>query len=133
MIGVVKIRAFERGLHFRNGELVQVLKEGRHIFGNPFVTETVDIVSIRDVYLTHQMLDVIVKSGKLDGSDCRTLELADNERALVWINKRFSKILGAGQHVLWTNFDEVQIEVVTTDAVRFQHRELYTIDRKSVV
>lgn len=129
MFGVVKIRAFERGLHFRDGELVQVLKEGRYTFWNPFVTEKVDVVSTRAVYLTHNMLDVIVKSGKLDDSDCRTLQLADNERALVWINKRFSKILGPGRHVLFTNFDEVQIEVVTTDAVRFQHRELYTILR----
>ncbi|MGH1366606.1 MAG: slipin family protein [Calditrichia bacterium] len=129
MICIVNVRAFEKGLHFKDGELVRILDKGRHYFWNPFTRELVETVSTRGVFLTHEKLDIIIQSGLLDENKFQTLELADNERALVWENRRFKAVLKPGSHVLFTEFSAVQVEVVNTDAIRFQHQELNTILR----
>jgi len=129
MIGIVNVRAFEKGLHFQNGELISVLDKGRHYFKNIFVLEHVEIVSTREVFLKHDKLDIIIQSGLLDDKTTRTLDLADNERALIWIDKRFAAVLQPGKHVLFTEFNDVKVEIVTTDAIRFQHSQLQTILR----
>ena len=59
----VKIRSYEAGLYFRDGEFWGLLTAGRHWLFDPFWKVRVDVVSQRLPWLTHEKLDVIVKSG----------------------------------------------------------------------
>ena len=61
------IRSFEAGLHFRRGDFHCILPAGTHWSFDPFLRDRVEIVDMRLPWLVHDKLDVIVKSGVLDG------------------------------------------------------------------
>jgi hypothetical protein len=88
----------------------------------------VDIVSQRDPWLVHEKLDLIVKSGALRDRAV-VLDLKDHERALVWIDDRFSHILPAGQYAYWTGQKQVRVEIVSVRQVRFEHDDFKVIVR----
>src|SRR5882672_11638899 len=71
-------------------------------------------------------VDVIVKSGALAGR-AEVVDLKDYQRALVWIDGRFSHILPPGLYAYWTGVKEVRVEVVDARAVRFQHDDFKVI------
>ena len=88
-----RIHSYEAGLLFRDGEFVCVLGAGRHWFFDPLSRVRVDVVSQRDPWLIHEGLDMSVKSGALEGR-AAVLDLQDDQRALVWIDARYSRLLG---------------------------------------
>jgi regulator of protease activity HflC (stomatin/prohibitin superfamily) len=128
----VKIRSYEMGLMFRDGEFRGLLETGTHWFLDPLAKIKVDIVSQRDPWLVHEKLDLIVKSGVLD-ERAVVLDLKDHERALVWIENRFSHVLPAGLYAYWTGQKSVRVEVVDARAVRLEHDELKMIARSQMV
>ncbi len=65
VIKTVKIRSYETGLYFRDGEFQGLLGKGRHWFADPLGKVQVDVVSLRAPWLVHDKLDVIVRSGAL--------------------------------------------------------------------
>jgi regulator of protease activity HflC (stomatin/prohibitin superfamily) len=124
----VKIRSYEMGLYFRNGEFKGLLRAGAHWLFDPLLRVRVDVVSQRDPWLVHDKLDMIVKSGAL--KDCaQVVDLKDHQRGLVWIDGRFSHILPPGLSAYWTGQREVKVEVVDARAVRFEHDDLKVITR----
>ncbi len=127
MLAVKKVRAFERGLYFRNGELVKILNQGISLFSNLFVSERLDIVSVCDIQISHSEIDKIVKSGLLKKNETTILDIMDNQRALIWKDGRFETILGPGLHVIWTLFYKIDIEIIETDVIRFEHKNMDVI------
>lgn len=123
-----KIRSFEIGLLFRDGEFDRLLTAGSHWVFDPFHKVRVDVVSQRDPWLVHAQLDLIIKSGVLKDLAV-VLELKDFERALVWIEGRFSHILPAGQFAYWTGQKSVRVEVIDIRQVRFEHDQFKVIVR----
>ena len=122
----VKIRSYEIGLCFRDGEFKRLLTAGKHWIFDPLWKMHVEVVSMRDPWIKHEQLDIIVKSGALTGK-AKVVDLKDNQRALVWIEGRFSHALPPGLYAYWTGFKEVQIEVIDTSEVRFQHADIKAI------
>jgi regulator of protease activity HflC (stomatin/prohibitin superfamily) len=124
----VKVRSYEYGLYFREGEFKRLLSPGRYWFFDPLLKTQVDVVSQRSPWLVHEKLDVIVKSGALTGR-AEVVDLKDYERALVWIDGRFSHILPPGLYAYWTGAKDVRIEIVDARKVRFQHPDFKVIVR----
>ncbi len=124
----LKIRSFEIGLYFRDGEFRGLLTAGRHWFFDPMRKVHVEVVSQRAPWLVHEKLDVIVRSGVLKDRAV-VLDLKDYQRALVWIDGRFSHVLPQGLHAYWTGFREVAVELVDARKVRFEHKDLQVIVR----
>ncbi len=128
----VKIRSYEVGLYFRDGEFQRLLTAGRHWLFDPLWKVDIDVVSQRDPWLNHDKLDVIVKSGALVGL-AEVVDLKDRQRALVWIDGRFSQVLPPGLYAYWTGFKDVRVEVIDAGEVRLQHGDLKTIVRSPYV
>jgi regulator of protease activity HflC (stomatin/prohibitin superfamily) len=126
MLKTVKIRTYEAGLLFRDREFKGLLGEGRHWFLDPLGKVAVQVVSKRDPWLVHDKLDVIVKSGALKDRAV-VLDLKDYQRALVWIDGRFSHVLPPGLYAYWTTHREVTVEVIDARKVRFEHKDLQVI------
>ena len=124
----IKIRSYEAGLRFREGEFVGLMSEGRYWLFDPFDKMRVDVVSQRAPWLAHEKLDVIVKSGALAGR-AEVVDLKDYQRALVWIDGRFSHVLPPGLYVYWTGAKDVRVEIVDARKVRFQHADFKVIVR----
>lgn len=123
-----KIRTYEAGLLFWDGEFRALLDWGTHWFFDPLNKARVDVVSQRDPWLVHEKLDLIVKSGVLE-DHAIVLDLKDNERALVWVEGRFSHVLPAGLYAYWTGQKDVRVEIVDANSVRFEHNDLKVIAR----
>lgn len=119
-IGTIKIRTYEKGLLFKDGEFVDLLNTGRYWFLNPFSNTEVDVVSQRDPWLRHDELDSLVKSGKL-GQEATVITLDDFQRALVWIDGRFNQILGPGTYVAWNTQMDIRVEIVDARTNLFTH------------
>lgn len=122
----IKIRSYEMGLYFRDGEFQGLLGEGRHWLFDPWMKVRVDLFSKRDPWLTHEQLDVIVKSGMLK-DQAAVIDLLDHQRGLVWIDGRFKQLLAPGQYAYWQGARDVRVEVVDAREVRFDHKDLKVI------
>ncbi len=131
MLRFIKIRDYEAGLRFQDGEFVGILGAGRHWFFDPLGRVRVDVVSQRAPWLLHEKLDLIVKSGVLAGR-AEVVDLQDHERGLVWIDGRFSHVLPPGQFAYWTAFRKVRVEVIDAREVRFAHREWAVISKSQM-
>jgi regulator of protease activity HflC (stomatin/prohibitin superfamily) len=123
-----KIHTYEIGLLFRDGDFRGLVDAGTRRFFDPLRKVRVDVVSQRDPWLAHEQLDVIVKSGAL-AERAVVLDLKDHERALVWVENRFSHVLPAGLYAYWTGHKDVRVETVDARNVRFEHDELKVIAR----
>jgi len=128
MIRRLKIKPHERGLLWREGDLVAVLQPGVHWYIDLLLKLRLQIVKPRDPWLAHKDLDLIARSGKL-GSDAVVIDLNDHERALVWIDARFARILGPGLYVLWTVEHVIRVEIVDARIMHVVHAELPVIVR----
>jgi regulator of protease activity HflC (stomatin/prohibitin superfamily) len=128
VIKTVKIRSYEMGLYFRDGEFQGLLGKGRHWFADPLGNVRVDVVSLRAPWLAHDKLDMIVRSGALKDRAV-VLDLKDDQRGLVWVDGRFSHVLPPGLYAYWIGHREVKVDVVDARTVRFEHRELSVIVR----
>lgn len=130
MKNIVKIKSYEKGLHFKDGEFAGVLNAGTHWFMNPFTRNQVDISSMRGLWILHKDLDLIVKSGLL-GQNAVVLEVGDRERALVWFDGHFQTILKPGRYAYWTGFRDVRVEKVDISRIRFESADLKAIVNSS--
>jgi regulator of protease activity HflC (stomatin/prohibitin superfamily) len=128
----IKIRNYEMGLRFRDGEFVELLGPGAHWVFDRTGKMRVEVVSQRDPWVVHEKLDMIVRSGALKGRAI-VRDLKDYERALVWIDGRFSHVLPPGLFAYWTGLREVRVEVVDARTVRFDHPDLRVILRSQSI
>ncbi|MEO1999189.1 MAG: slipin family protein [Planctomycetaceae bacterium] len=125
-----KIRSFEVGLCFHDGEFTGLLNAGIHWRWDPCNQLRIEIVSRRDPWLFHEKLDLIAKAGALD-DQAEILDLKDHQRALVWIDGRFDRVLSAGLYAYWSGCRAVRVEIVDARDVRFEHAEFNTIVRSN--
>jgi regulator of protease activity HflC (stomatin/prohibitin superfamily) len=126
ILKMIKIRSYEMGLYFRDGEFEELLGPGRYWFLDLFGKVRVEVVSQRAPWLLHEKLDMIVKSGALSDR-ALVLDLKDRQRALVWIDGRFSHVLPSGLYAMWTAFRDVTVQVVDVRAARFEHTDLAVV------
>lgn len=132
MLKLVKIRSHEKGLYFRDREFQGLLDEGLHWLVDPLSTVQVTTVSLRDPWLSHESLDIIIDSGALL-DQAEILDLKDHQRGLVWVDNRFQKVLGPGRYALWNTVRDVRIEVVDAGRVRFDHKDANIIAKSQGV
>jgi regulator of protease activity HflC (stomatin/prohibitin superfamily) len=128
MMKRIQIHSDEMGLRFREGEFDGLLEPGKYWFFDPLGKLEIAKVSVRDPWLAHDKLDVIVKSGVLR-ERAEVIDLKDHERALVWIDGRFQRVLGPGLYALWTKARQVRVEKIDARSIRLDHADLPVIVR----
>ncbi|AMV36373.1 slipin family protein [Planctomyces sp. SH-PL62] len=130
MFGIkrIKVRSFEMGLHFRDGEFRGLITPGDHWLFDPLGRVDVQVVSRRAPFLIHEKLDLIAGSGALKGY-AQVIDLHDAQRGLVWIDGRFASLLPSGLHAYWLEPRRVRVEVVDVGSPRFEHEEAKVVLR----
>jgi regulator of protease activity HflC (stomatin/prohibitin superfamily) len=123
-----KIRKTERGFLFEDRDFVKTLGPGVHWVFDPLSKARVEVLSVRDAWVQTPQLDVLARAGAF-GADAEVLDLADSERALVWVDGRFAAALKPGLYALWKVFHDVRVERVDGIArdPRFTHPALASI------
>ena len=127
-----RVRSYETGLLFRDGEFRGLLGEGKHWFLDPLGRVAVDVVTRRAPQFVHPQLDLIARTGELKGR-AAVVDLKDGQRGLVWVDGRFVAALPPGLHAYWTDPREVRVEVFDARRARFEHEDLRLIARSPSV
>lgn len=130
LVKKIMVRSYEVGLMFRNGEFKEILLAGKHWIFDPWNKVRVRVVSTREPWLVDDQLDMIVKSGAIQGR-AEVVDLKDYQRALVWIDGRFARVLGPGLHAYWLGTRDVRVEVIDARKAKFEHDDLKSIVRAS--
>jgi regulator of protease activity HflC (stomatin/prohibitin superfamily) len=126
MIRRIHIRPFEIGLRFHRDAFAGLVEPGAHWLFDPFGSERIEIVDQRAPFLEHKQLDLIIRSGVLEGR-ALVLDLADHERGLLWVDGRFAGVLPPARYAIWTGFRKIRTEVIDARTVRFEHPERESI------
>jgi regulator of protease activity HflC (stomatin/prohibitin superfamily) len=127
----IKVGKLEKGLLFREREFQGILEPGRYWFCDPLGKVRVDVVSVREPWLVHRDLDVIVKSGALEGraevvrfehEQLQTILKAKNAEAvfdiftvqdghagLYFRDGEFVSRLGPGTYAFWKGLAKVKL------------------------
>ena len=129
MLGLTRIKAYEKDLLFHYGDFVRLVQPGKYRLWSRMWSRTRDrlnVVSTLETKFEHPLLDVLIKNRELAGA-LTIVELADHERALVWKDGRLAYILGTGRHAFWNEPYRLEVEVFDTNSLRFEHPKLEAI------
>lgn len=116
----------ERGLLFRRGRFVRLLKPGAHRLWERLLGcrgRHIEVVDAGAGPFDHPFLQAI-----LENADARAslvvLELSGPERALVWLDGRLAAVHGPGCHVYWNTGRDIVVERFGAGAGRLVHAKL---------
>lgn len=98
MLKNVQINAYQTGLVFKNGNLIEILKEGKHwIYGN----KSVEVYDMKSLFKANSDdLTLLLKNENLK-SMLEVVEVKDGEIVLVFENGIFKEVLNVGQYAFW--------------------------------
>lgn len=97
MIKNVQIKAYETGLVFKNGNLIEILREGNFwMFGN----KSVEIYDMKSLFKSDTDLNLLLKNESLK-SLLEIVEVKDGEIVLMYENGIFKEVLSVGQYAFW--------------------------------
>jgi len=126
---VSRVRKFERGLLFRNGDFVRLLGPGRSILWANLVrpwTQRVEVVNTLDAKFEHKLLEALVREPSVAAA-LTVVDLTDSQRALVWKDGRLGFILGPGRYAFWKTEARLEVETFDVSTVRFEHSKLEAV------
>ncbi len=102
MIRKITVNAYQVGLVFKNGKLIDVLQEGTFwILG----TKKVLIYEMNQSFVAPIELTILLQNEQL-ASMLELVEVADNEIALYFANGIFKEVLGTGRFAFWKGYSE---------------------------
>lgn len=119
----VRLDSHQRMILFRNGEPKAMFGEGRHLVVRWGFGYHVETYSTREPWNLPSDLELLIKS-EVATQDLEVIRLGEHERALVWLDGRVDRALGAGAHALWKAFYEVHVNRLDPDAVELKHPRL---------
>ncbi len=120
------INKYEKGLLFKDNECIAILDKGYHLYPDVFSRYRIEKVKLGDPWFAHKDLRLIVLSGLLE-NHAEIIDLKDDQRALVWMDNRFNRVLGPGLYAVWKGGADIRIETVTTENIRFEHSQAHAI------
>ena len=97
MFKLIKIKAYQVGLAFRNGKLVHVLQEGKHWFNWHYEVRVFDTTK---PFLPGTDLAILLKNSDL-AAMLEYVEVGDNELVLKFSRNALTEILPTGQYAYW--------------------------------
>lgn len=105
----IKVNAYQVGLVFKRGKLIEVLQEGRFwLFGN----KEVMIYQMKEAFVPPIELNILLQNEVL-ASMIEVVEVADGEIALYFENGTYKALLITGRYAFWKGY--TQKEFVKAD------------------
>ncbi|HEY9176727.1 MAG TPA: slipin family protein [Flavipsychrobacter sp.] len=109
----VKVKAYYKGLMYKNGRYVKMLNEGKYwVWGN---TEIVPYDETK-IYVAPADINVLMQDTALSAATT-LVEVRDNERGIVFENGLYKQLLQPGKYVLWNSVVKYEIVKIDLDNV----------------
>ena len=124
----IRIRKHEVGLWFRHGDFYRALSPGKHwlIWPINFWRNYVQRIDILSSKFEHPMLDMLLEDDHLREM-LVIVDLADNQRALIWKDGRLGWILGPGRHAFWKRPHKIDVETFDVSDFKFEHSKIEAV------
>lgn len=114
-----RIKKYELGLLFRRGDFLRLLGPGDHLLPGVWIgLDRLEIVNVLDTRFRSPLLDLLVRQPELQ-ERLEVVDLAEDQRAVVWRNGRLFDLVGAGLYAYWRKPHRVRVDVYSTADVRF--------------
>ena len=120
LLEVVEVADNELALYFVNGIFKEVLTTGRYAFWKGYVQHSFIKADLSKVFITETIATALLENAKVK-MYVRRFQVANFEKALLFVNGVFEKELTAGTYYFWNN--AISVEVKTVD-VRQQQLEI---------
>lgn len=102
MIKRIKVNAYQVGLVFKRGKLIEVLQEGRFwLFGN----KEVMVYEMKETFVPPIELNLLLQNEVL-ASLLEVVEVADGEIALSFENGTYKALLITGRYAFWKGYSQ---------------------------
>ena len=127
MFRKIRIRKHEVGLWFRRGDFQRVLEPGAHRLADGlFWGGRLERFNTLETEFKHRLLDVLVADEQVR-AQLVLVELADDQRALVWKDGRLGWILGPGRHAFWKRPYDLKVETFNVNDFKLEHAKLEAV------
>lgn len=129
---VVDVGEQEIALHFVDGRFVQALKKGKYAFWSVERKHEFQIVSIANPEVGGSVPGYIME--QMDSCLYTKVAVASHQRARLYFNKHFERVLEPGTYYFWKNGVEVDVGYVDTRLTQMNitGQEILTQDKVSL-
>ena len=127
MFRKIRIRKHEVGLWFRRGDFRRVLEPGVHWLAvGVFSDGRLERFNTLQTEFAHAMLDVLIGYEQVR-EQLVVVDLADEERALVWKDGRLGWVLGPGRRAFWKRPYRLTVEKRNVSEFKFEHPRIEAV------
>ena len=121
------VKQHEVGLLFRRGDFRRLLGPGDWFLPRvTFGADRLDLVDTLDTRFEHRLLDVLVQKAALR-ERLLIVDLAEDQRALIWRDDRLFEVIGPGRHAYWQEPFTLRVETFRESDVLFEHPRLNAV------
>lgn len=131
-VSVVEVADEQLALHFVNGKLTSVLRQGKYAFWSVCDMHEYKIVDISTPEVAGDVPEYIFS--KIPSAYYVKLEVAQYQKARLYFNQKFVRVLDAGTYYFWKNGVRVDAEFVDTRLTQMNitGQEILTQDKVSL-
>ena len=132
IVSVVEVADEELALHFVNGKFKSVLRHGKHAFWAISDKHEFKIVDISRPVVDDSVPEYIF--AKIPQIYYTKIEVAQYQKARLYFNQKFVKILDAGTYYFWKNGTKIDVGFVDTRLTQMNitGQEILTRDKVSL-
>ncbi len=126
---VVDIADETIALHYVNGKFTNCLTSGKYAFWKVFNTHEFKLVDIKDPAVSEELPRFIFDA--LPRSLFVKIEVAQYQKARLYYDQRFIKLLGEGTYYFWNNGTKIMAYIVDTRLLQMNiaGQEMLTLDK----
>lgn len=131
-ISVVEVGDEEIALHYVNGKFMNVLRNGKHVFWSVIDNHEFKIVDISSPTVDSSIPEYIFS--KIPQTHYTKVEVAEYQKARLYYNQKFQKILEAGTYYFWKTPTKVDVNYVDTRLTQMNitGQEMLSADKVSL-
>lgn len=131
-VSIIEVGDEQLALHFVNGKFDSVLSCGKHAFWSVIDKHEYKIVDISTPEMSADVPEYIFS--KIPTSYYTKIEVLDYQKARLYFNQKFVKILDAGTYYFWKNGIKIDVDYVDTRLTQMDitGQEILTQDKVSL-
>lgn len=131
-VSVIEVADQELALHFVNGKFVSILRHGKYAFWSQIDKHDYTIVDISNPEVSDDVPEYIFS--KIPLLSYTKVEVMEYQKARLFFNQRFVKILDAGTYYFWKNGVKIDVDFVDTRLKQMDitGQEILTQDKVSL-
>lgn len=131
-VSVIEVADEQLALHFVNGKFASVLRHGKYAFWSVVDKHEYQIVDISTPEVAGDVPEYIFS--KIPSIYYTKIEVAEHQKARLYFNQKFVRILDAGTYYFWKNAVKVDVGFVDTRLTQMDitGQEILTQDKVSL-